>query len=49
MKHQRAVGLAAAAVRRERPDLHLEAPAAAIAIDVEQMIARASIFAVGRR
>src|SRR5689334_13407419 len=49
VEDQPAIGLAAAAVRRERPNIDLEAPAARVAIDVDQVISRAPVFAVGRR
>ena len=51
MEHQRAVGLAAAAVRRERPQLDLQAPAARLAVDMDQeevsrQVARYNLLAI---
>src|SRR5438128_8094519 len=48
VEHQLAVGLAAVMPRVERPHLDPQPPAIAVAFDVKQMIARATVFAVGR-
>src|SRR5215468_5608121 len=45
---ERAVGLAACAIGAQGPNVDLQPPAVVLALDVNQVIARAAVLAVGR-
>src|SRR3954471_11884058 len=49
VEEELAIGLAAGVAVVQRADLHREAPAAALALDLDQVVARAAVAALARR